>query len=79
LARVQVGDLWGFINTTGKFIVKPQFSYVYMFSEGLAAIKLNNKWGYIFQTGETVIKPQFDNIGPFSDGLARVYTEREEI
>ena len=37
LAAVQVGEKWGYIDMTGKFVVEPQFDEAHAFNEyGLA-------------------------------------------
>ena len=71
--------IWGFIDTTGKYVAIPQFSQVTSFKEGLAAVCVGNcesdgdgKEGYIDKTGRFVINPQFDSAYVFSNGLAQV-------
>ncbi|HBH3655659.1 TPA: WG repeat-containing protein [Clostridioides difficile] len=72
LARVKVGDKWGFIDKEGNEVIKPQFDGAYPFFEDLAAIKKDGKWGFIDKEGNEVIKPQFNNTYHFSNGLAKV-------
>jgi len=73
LAAVKVNGKWGFIDKTGKIVIKPQFdSERQDFSEGLALVKVNGKWGFIDKMGKMVIKPQFDEAYGFSGGLASV-------
>ena len=66
----------GYIDTTGKITVKPQFNWVGKFSEGLAAVVIEERIGYINCHGELIIKPQFDRdqeiegLEYFSEGLA---------
>jgi hypothetical protein len=76
----------GFINTSGKFEINPQYEYFEMydneynwgdysqhgFFQGLARVMVNKKIGYIDSTGKMVIKPQFAYGGNFVNGLARV-------
>jgi hypothetical protein len=70
----------GYIDTTGKWIIKPsnRFSDIYQFTEGCASVcsgyfnSKELKWGYINLKGNYIIKPQFDNAFPFSEGLAAV-------
>lgn len=64
---------WGYIDKTGKYVIKPQFDLVGFFAEGLAAAWSGHKCGYIDRTGSYVIKPQFDYGWAFSEELARVY------
>ena len=81
LAAVQVGDDWGFIDTTGTMVVEPRFGNADAFSEGLARISLGDKRGYksgyINKGGHVVIKPIYVEAGPFRDGLARVRIEKK--
>ena len=39
LARVQVGNQWGYINQQGKFVMQPQFEEANPFTEGLALVR----------------------------------------
>lgn len=64
---------YGYIDKSGKWIIKPQFSYAEDFSEGLAAAALDyGDRGYIDKTGKFVIAPKYDNTYPFSHGYALV-------
>lgn len=60
---------WGFIDSSGKLVIQPQFEEVLAFSEGLAAAR-QGKWGFIDKSGKFVIEPQFDEVSSFSEGLA---------
>ena len=80
VARRKGENLWGYIDTSGRFAISPRFrsspnDYVYPFSDGLAMIEVQGKFGYIDRTGEFVIEPQFPDAISFSDGMARVVTE----
>ena len=48
---VKLGGKWGFIGTTGKILIDPQFDGAHRFDKGsgLAAVKLGGKWGYIIE------------------------------
>lgn len=64
---------WGFINSSGKIIIKPQFNYAQEFSGNRASFKSSNgKWGFIDSTGKIVIKPQFDEVHLFYEQRAAV-------
>jgi hypothetical protein len=77
---------WGFINTSGQFVITPQFDEAAPFSEGFASVTFwdksktsRHKNGYIDKSGRLVIKPQFDITQPFSEGLAAVgYTRGDD-
>jgi serine/threonine protein kinase len=79
-AVVQDGKL-GYIDTTGKFVIAPQFEFdlisilrdgAYQFSEGMARIAIAHEWGYIDKDGDFLIQPQYEGAENFSKGLARV-------
>ena len=72
---VSVSGKWGFIDSSGKYAISPQFKAVGHFSEGLAPASDGSKWGFIDKGGKFVIPPQFEYAGQFSEGLAKVATE----
>jgi len=63
---------WGYLDNTGKMVIKPQFDEANGFNEGFAWVKSNGKYGYINKIGTIVIKPQFDIASNFFEGLAAV-------
>ena len=69
-------DEWkyGFIDRTGKVVVKPQFDFAYAFEDGRALVTLTDggKSGFIDTTGQFILKPQYDEAEPFADDLAPV-------
>lgn len=59
---------WGYIDKTGKWVIKPQFAYASSFRDGLAPVKLRPGKGedwivgreettFIDKTGKAVFKP----------------------
>ena len=52
-------SLWGFCDTLGKVKVKPQFSQVNPFSEGLALVQKNKKYSYCDENG--ILKLNFSD------------------
>ncbi|HXG65410.1 MAG TPA: WG repeat-containing protein, partial [Blastocatellia bacterium] len=63
----------GYIDRTGRFILRQLFEAAGGFSEGLADVKiLGDRWGYIDTAGKMVIEPQFDETTSFTEGLAAV-------
>ena len=78
LRPIQQNGKWGYIDSTGKIVVTPQFAWAQEFSEGLAAFENEDgKHGYIDETGRVVIEPKFDNWTKFSEGLAAVSVDFE--
>jgi hypothetical protein len=80
-AAAKKDDAWGFINTEGKFVIKPRFSEVGRFSEQRAAFRNEKGWGYIDKRGKKVIKPHLERrgAGPFRDGVAVVKQGGERL
>jgi WG containing repeat len=81
LAMVEVEDKAipprkGFIDKDGKLVIPARFTYVYPFSEGLAAATESESgdtgWGYIDRSGNWVIPRRFDWASSFQLGLAPV-------
>jgi WG containing repeat len=66
----------GYVDTTGRVIIQPQFDRAGFFYEGLAVVGINIngqlKFGFINQAGRFVIDPEFDGAHKFSDGLAGI-------
>ena len=69
---------WGFIDRTGKWVIKPKFDEVYGFSEGLGRVVINHKWGFIDREGKFVVEPQFKGAYWFSQGFASVVLENDQ-
>lgn len=67
---------YGFIDTEGKTVIKPQFDGAGIFSDGFAVVRVKDDFGYIDTSGNIVIKPQFKKALPFSDGLAYACTDK---
>lgn len=72
LAEVQTGEKWGYIDRSGRMVIRPRFQEAKYFSEGLASVKINDRWGYIDRKGKMVIPADFQEAGEFSEGLAAV-------
>jgi hypothetical protein len=72
--KVKKGELWGLVS--GGIHVKPAFSEISAFHEGLAAAALakgkQQKFGFVDVSGNWVIQPEYDAAHDFSHGLAAV-------
>lgn len=62
----------GFVDSSGKWVIKPQFDKARAFSDGLAPVANGKTWGYINEKGEMIVEPQFRDAEVFSDGRAPV-------
>jgi hypothetical protein len=72
LSAIYSGGQWGYVDQTGKVVIKCQFALAGSFTEGLAPVRVGEKWGYIDKAGQIVIKPQYDSAYEFSGGIAEV-------
>lgn len=48
---------WGYIDKSGKLVIKPQFDGAELFEGGLARVRVGDKYGYINKNGQYVWKP----------------------
>lgn len=58
--RINGQVLYGYIDKSGKEIIKPQYRDAGNFSEGAAAVSVKDKIGFIDTKGKFIIKPSFD-------------------
>lgn len=79
--------LYGYMDESGKIVVKPKYTYGGKFCEGFAAVAVDGglsafeasgKYGYINAKGEQIIPCIYDNALDFSEGLAAVGYEYYE-
>lgn len=65
------GNLYGYIDTTGKVVIKARFTDAYTFVDGLAAVCIEwQKCGFINKAGDFVIEPKYRVAHSFREGLA---------
>lgn len=80
LIAYEKGGKWGYVNTEGKVIIKPQYDEARSFSCGLAAVCKGEKWGFIDTSGEVVIEYQFAGADYFNmSGSCMVQTDAPEV
>jgi len=71
---------YGFIDKSGRFVIKPWYDDVGDFSEGLVSVGLGGtyswdmKWGFVDKQGKVRIPLTYDKVGMFSEGVAVVET-----
>ncbi|MBT2644687.1 WG repeat-containing protein [Bacillus sp. ISL-41] len=63
---------WGFIDKTGKEVIKPKYNEVGEFINGIAMIRITQSYGLINKEGKEIVKPQYEEIASFQEGLAKV-------
>jgi hypothetical protein len=72
LYPIEVNKKQGFMDKTGKIVVKPKYDMVYDFYEGRARVVLNKLYGYIDSTGKEIIPPTYYGAWDFKNGHATV-------
>jgi hypothetical protein len=76
LAEVSDGNLWGHIDRSGTFVIKPQFRWTSPFSEGIASVRrsVDSDWHTIDKTGRPLSITPLDEglrgFAEFSEGLS---------
>jgi len=68
-----VGDLWGFINKEGEWIVEPRFHLAWNCVDDFAIAEMDDgKWRFINHDGDLIDGVGYDNIQCFEAGHAAV-------
>ena len=63
---------YGFVDSLGNIVIKPQFDHVGCFNEGLVSVEINNKYGFIDHNGKVVIPLEYEYANYFNQGVADV-------
>jgi hypothetical protein len=66
------GSKWGYINSKGKFVLKPLYEQAGDFQDGVAIVRLKGLSGVIDFSGYFIVKPKYETIHPFSESRATV-------
>lgn len=67
----------GYIDRTGKWVIKSKFGVRGDFSEGLAIVDAKGKRGYMARNGKLAIPFKYDSAKAFSNGVASVAQKRK--
>ncbi len=66
LAAFKSGDKWGFVDSTGKVVIEPQYEDAKSFSNGIAAVCINSTWKFIDKSTKVVIDGEYEDAGYLS-------------
>lgn len=67
------GVKWGYIDSKGVFIIKPEYKSARDFQDnGIAIVEKENLYGLIDLSGKYIIEPKYETINEFSEGRATV-------
>jgi hypothetical protein len=64
---------WGFIDTSGTWVIRPLYDSCEPFVEGMALISIDNKFGFINASGVEVILADYEDAESFHGAYAVVY------
>ncbi len=87
LAAVLVEDQWGFIDTSGKFVIEPRYSgtYIGSFSDGLVNVvdkftvyHTPKTWVYVDAQGNQILGP-YQDASSFTNGAAAVTLITDDV
>jgi serine/threonine protein kinase len=65
-------ERYGFVDSNGRFVIRPVYEDAGSFSGRIAPVKRREKWGFIDATNTFVLQPIYDYASKFSDGLCVV-------
>jgi hypothetical protein len=69
LAAVKLNGKFGFIDKSGRFVIRPIFDIAGTFDEnGLAIVSIDHAAGMIDRSGHVVVPLRYDAVGTFSNG-----------
>jgi len=74
LAKIGRSYLYGYIDTTGKVVIEPQYATATDFTNGVAIVSKNQKYGIINTDGSVAMPLEYDLLSsdvPFPEGPAR--------
>lgn len=71
------GDKIGYINSSGKITILPEYDEAGRFSEGLAVVSKDEKYGVINKKNERIVNFIYDEISTFENGRAIVLIGEE--
>ena len=65
-ACVKLDSYFGIIDTTGRFVIQPNYKEIKSGPDGIYAVKnKDNNWGFLNEKNEWIIQPQFKKAKPF--------------
>jgi hypothetical protein len=70
-AKARTGQ-WGFIDQSGKWVVRATFDEAHPFVDGFARVKKGQHWTFVDKQGEFIARFQFMRVEDFQGPVARV-------
>ncbi len=66
------GELWGYVDSTGKVVLTYQYEEAWSFYDNMAMVRIDGKIGYINKAGIPVVPVVYNDGEPFRNQLAIV-------
>ncbi len=63
---------WGLVERDGLMAVKPRFTYIAPYSNGMAPFRIGGLWGFLDRRGRVAVEARYPRIHFFTEGLAAV-------
>ncbi|MEL4105331.1 WG repeat-containing protein [Oscillospiraceae bacterium WX1] len=71
--------LWGYIDQTGNFAIKPQFDSASDFTKNkVAIVSKNNEFGIIDRSGNFIVKPTYETAFDYHEGYAVAHNDKDD-
>lgn len=70
LARVRIGDRWGYADADGAIAVPPRFDAAFDVCDGFGVVQIGDRWTWIDRAGRLLGEPRFDRTYDFQGGVA---------
>jgi len=77
MAAVESGELWGYIDGSGKLAIDYKYPLAWDYVHDRARMISQEGYGFINKTGDYIIPPYYIEVRDFSEGLARVQIYRQ--
>lgn len=71
LHPVKIDGLYGYVDSSGRLVIRPQFERAWYFTEGLAVVRTGTGWHVIDPTGRLVTRQGYAQLYGFHGGLCR--------
>ena len=79
MARAQLKDKWGIIDTAGNILIPFQYDNIAYFSDDLLCVKKDNKYGYVDLLNKVQIPFVYDIAWDFNNGKAEVLQNNQRF
>lgn len=69
----RLNDNWGFIDTSGSWMIKAIFESCEPFKEGMSLVSIDDRFGFVNTRGEVIIETIYEDADSFNNGVAIIF------